>query len=498
MDTVAGKRKSGGCPRVRVKTALLVFLLLPAVGFCGCTNDDKGLSGIRETRSDDVITASEATSFSSPVEPNSDCPEDEDEFGNETTPEGGDGYGSISGMVRVRAQKVMAVMRDALSGVPEQIRQLPLLLGYFPGLKRTQEEIPESRQFPCPLESGARSPKNPTSVHRLRPGDIRVVGAIGDSISAANGAMASSEDGLGLNFRGVSATGGGQATWRQYLTLPNILKVFNPNLKGFAKKSVRAPMDSVSSLNLAQNGALDEELLGQAKLLVRKIKADHSINFRKDWKLVNVLIGGNDICNEYCFIESDKDSPEGHRRQLELTLDFLKANLPRTFINLIHVPNIVHLRNMKSIPVRCYIRRMIFCSCLFGGADKGKADSVAKMVQGYWEMERKVASLPKYETDEFAVVLQPFFDGLIPPPLVETLFGTSPDLSYFAPDCFHFSQKGNAHMANALWNNMLEPTGNKSTPVEHNLLSTFHCPTKEAPYFFTRKNSLNFLRSGHQ
>lgn len=30
-----------------------------------------------------------------------------------------------------------------------------------------------------------------------------------------------------------------------------------------------------------------------------------------------------------------------------------------------------------------------------------------------------------------------------------------PDLSYFAVDCFHLSEKGHAEMAMALWNNMV-------------------------------------------
>jgi len=30
-----------------------------------------------------------------------------------------------------------------------------------------------------------------------------------------------------------------------------------------------------------------------------------------------------------------------------------------------------------------------------------------------------------------------------------------PDLSYFAPDCFHLSLKGHRAAADALWNNMV-------------------------------------------
>lgn len=57
------------------------------------------------------------------------------------------------------------------------------------------------------------------------------------------------------------------------------------------------------------------------------------------FQLVNILIGGNDICNEYCYVDSEKDSPQGHRRMLEASLNYLKARLPRTFVNLIHIPS---------------------------------------------------------------------------------------------------------------------------------------------------------------
>lgn len=39
---------------------------------------------------------------------------------------------------------------------------------------------------------------------------------------------------VGIENKGVTWRIGGQDTWRKYLTLPNILKVFNPNLYGFS------------------------------------------------------------------------------------------------------------------------------------------------------------------------------------------------------------------------------------------------------------------------
>ena len=58
--------------------------------------------------------------------------------------------------------------------------------------------------FPCDVRALSPSPSNPTSVHKLRPTDIKVVGAIGDSLTAANGAKAVLLTSLLTEYRGVS------------------------------------------------------------------------------------------------------------------------------------------------------------------------------------------------------------------------------------------------------------------------------------------------------
>lgn len=129
--------------------------------------------------------------------------------------------------------------------------------------------------------------------------------------------------------------------------------------------------------------------------------------------------------------------------------------------------------------------------------------------------------------DDFTVVLQPFTDRLTFP--VNRFNGT--DLSYIAPDCFHLSQRGYARrenmtirlwiitiiftfsifiiltnsssfdmtkriisyhciaVANALWNNMMEPVGQKTINWSKEL-DRFICPTDELPYIRTWKNSM--------
>ncbi|KRK02310.1 uncharacterized protein Dyak_GE27471 [Drosophila yakuba] len=105
---------------------------------------------------------------------------------------------------------------------------------------KTQKSNPRTRallEF-CDADHGPgkRSTERPTSVHRLRPGDIDVIGAMGDSLTAGNGIFATNLLHVTVENRGVVWSIGGQYDWRKYLTLPNILKEFNPNLYGYATK----------------------------------------------------------------------------------------------------------------------------------------------------------------------------------------------------------------------------------------------------------------------
>ncbi|NXI61471.1 PLB1 Phospholipase, partial [Anseranas semipalmata] len=93
----------------------------------------------------------------------------------------------------------------------------------------------------------------------------------------------------------------------------------------------------------------------------------------------------------------------------------------------------------------------------------------------------------RYEQrEDFAVVVQPFFRNTLLP--LDS--NGKPDLSFFAADCFHFSEKGYAEMAMALWNNMMEPVGEKQTYNNFTYgRSKLKCPSPEKPYLSTLRNS---------
>lgn len=76
---------------------------------------------------------------------------------------------------------------------------------------RRQPSFPAAMPFPCENVTSAglgRSAARPTSVHRLRPGDIDVVGAMGDSLVAGNGALEEYAMGTLIEYRGVSWAAG--------------------------------------------------------------------------------------------------------------------------------------------------------------------------------------------------------------------------------------------------------------------------------------------------
>merc|ERR1712198_757429 len=74
-------------------------------------------------------------------------------------------------------------------------------------------------EFNCPASV---SPEVPTSVHELRPGDIKIISAVGDSLSTAYAAGAPIFLPVMLNYWGVSASIGGDKDVSSIGTLPNV------------------------------------------------------------------------------------------------------------------------------------------------------------------------------------------------------------------------------------------------------------------------------------
>ncbi|XP_077868136.1 phospholipase B1, membrane-associated-like [Saccoglossus kowalevskii] len=342
----------------------------------------------------------------------------------------------------------------------------------------TQTNKPSGlKDFPCNVGI-VKGEKVADSVHSLRPGDVKVVGAIGDSLTAGNGARASVLPQCLIEYRGSSFSVGGANVLEKQITFPNILKKYNPNVVGFSKGTSMKWFndEDKSQFNVAVAGADAKDILGQARVLIKRMKSHHAVDFVNDWKIVTVLIGGNDLC-DWC---DDKEifKPERYISHIRETLDLLHSEMPRTFVNLLLAPNVIELAKLSGIS--CKVVHHFLCEC----ASFGNEVKLMPILQQYRVLTKELVASGRYDTkDDFTVVLQPFLEKTTIP----TKKSGDVDYSYIAPDCFHFSVKGHEQASKALWHNMLEPVGNKSTlwmPGE-----PLRCPTQENPFFYTALNS---------
>ncbi|CAF1084675.1 unnamed protein product [Brachionus calyciflorus] len=334
----------------------------------------------------------------------------------------------------------------------------------------TSHRIALKNEFKCP---------RPTSVHTLRPNDIEIIGALGDSLTAANGAKAFTYIGLLEEYRGFSWSIGGQIPdLNKSITLPkkDILRKFNDKIYGASIGSGNYK-SKCAVFNFAQPGKTSWELLSQANEMIDRMNSTKTIDFLNSWKLITIFIGGNDLC-KFCTNKT-KYTSDNYIKNIRTTLDYLKENLPRALINLVSPLDVSSLEKLSA--VTCRIWQMALCSCALLKSERGALLNLTKEVQTKTEV---LINSGIYDTsDDFTVVIQPFMKNVSPAKNEGSI-----DYSYFAPDCLHFSVKGHEASAIELWNSMLTPVGLKPEKwinIEHNLL----CPTKDSPYIFTNKNS---------
>uniref|UniRef100_A0A1I8HMA4 Phospholipase B1, membrane-associated n=1 Tax=Macrostomum lignano TaxID=282301 RepID=A0A1I8HMA4_9PLAT len=290
--------------------------------------------------------------------------------------------------------------------------------------------------FPC---SPFKLAQPATSVHALTPADVQVVGAIGDSISAGSGIHAFTPLGIVLSFRGS----------------------YNPNLRGYAKGVLKKSR----GFDVAVPGAKSEDMLKQAYDLIQRMKADPTVDYQNDWKVITLFIGGNDLC-AYCK-NPRYYAAEMYTANIKRALDLLHSEVPRAFVNVVNVLDVSQIKELNR-GLACTVLHYFECRC---GAFKQPTEELRQIVLEYqgnlsalWccSLSWKKTVLPKNRCGK-------------------------PDLAYFAPDCFHLSGLGNARAAQALWNNMIEPVGAKRT--DWHIGEPIECLSPEQPYFYTNKNS---------
>lgn len=331
-------------------------------------------------------------------------------------------------------------------------------------------------EFTCEIE---RSEEPPTSAHKVRPGDIDVIGAVGDSLTAANGAGACFLPAVIRQYRGVSWSAGGNDEYEEALTLPNILKKFNPQLRGYSTGYGNVNSKG-SHFNCAVPAARSEKMPEQTGNLIDRLRSSTEIDFEKDWKLITLFVGGNDLC-QYCK-DRERSKAENYVSRIRDALDMMMDQLPRTIVNVVGVMRVPEIVSLVS--VKCNLIHSILCPCSTDITPEEEFEFVELTLEYQVLLEALILSGRYDKREDFTVVYQPF---LTETDLPKDEFG-EPDKTYFAPDCFHLGIKGHAIAAKELWNNMMEPVGSKRTNWDFD--EPLLCPTKDYPYIFTNNNSV--------
>jgi len=302
------------------------------------------------------------------------------------------------------------------------------------------------------------------------------VAALGDSITAGFGALSNYLITVFTEYRGVSWSIGGDSDVSKIITLPNILKKYNPNLIGYSTGTGSNTCKN-SNLNRAITGARVEALVGEAQDLVNMMKENSKINMENDWKVATIWIGGNDLC-DYCE-DPEKHSPDTYISLVRQSLRILRDGIPKLFVNLVLGIDVTQLYELDDC--LCGILHYFECSCATS-SDSSVRETIVKILHQYNE---KLISLRDEEEfnkkEDFTIVIQPFLENT----KIPKIHG-KPDITYFAPDCFHFSYLSHEAASVALWNNMVEPVGKKLK--EWTIGEPIECP-KLGEYLYTNKNS---------
>jgi len=307
----------------------------------------------------------------------------------------------------------------------------------FP-VEKSVEAPPMS--FACPKIAVPAATDNIAS---LKPGHIKVVMSMGDSITAAMSAKDTNVLNL-REYRGISFGIGADAGVN---TMPNILSQYAGAIPQGVSTGIGKREIATNGLNAAVSGGLSVDMPYQAQWLVDHIKLNSKINLAQDWKVLTVWIGSNNLC-AVCNDENANNAAD-YKKNVIAALDIIQKNIPRVFVNLLANLDITKLYDFTT--GLCSVLHSYECPC---PQNKNTRELVRGVVKQFQATSYDIArNFTARNLKDFAVVVQPF---LIDSPIFNRTF-----LS--AADCFHPSGLAHSEISTALWNAMITPVAQKKT-----------------------------------
>ncbi|KAI8896079.1 hypothetical protein BC833DRAFT_630742 [Globomyces pollinis-pini] len=329
----------------------------------------------------------------------------------------------------------------------------------------------------------------PTSVHDVRIDDIKVVAAIGDSITAGFGA-AGSRGPLSLKNlyeqRGLSWSMGSDAGT---VSIANFIKNYNPNVIGGSVGEhivnvCYGPLcppfqykPDLDRFNAARSGALAANLPDEVDWLVKQMKNNPNVDMANDYKLINLFIGSNDVCLGCQPVLKDfvltGDQFESTMRDVLFKIQW---NIPKAIVNIHQQFDVAQVYDLTRFEPKCIAIRAaslgLLCPCAFQPlfADRNRRAMKELAAEYNRRLEKIQKDFLANKNDNFMYVLNPSFRDVN---LKQW------DMSYISDiDCFHPSTKTHQLMAVSSWNNLFVPFEQRATSVAPNIKT--YCPTEDS------------------
>jgi len=317
-------------------------------------------------------------------------------------------------------------------------------------------------------------PRNATSVHDLSPADIRVVAALGDSITAGYGAL-----GFGwllpsfgaVEYRGRSWSIGNGTD--NTTTLPSLLAASStgPTVKGASAGEhdgdwcyngadgcgYNHTYGTQDNLNGALSGTFVYQIADQLLWVISQMEHDTSIDYYNDWKVITILTGANDLCIA-CAYPVDL-AAANYGSTLQYTLELIRTYIPRAFVNVVMLPDFSKVWDAGKLDPTGSCQKFhtsgytsYECACAF--QNDTSRSTMQEQTDAYNAQIKSVVSIVNSNhSDSFAVALHPGTVGVNLTALGPSVLSTV--------DCFHPAVAMHEAMAVNLWNSMLTPSANR-------------------------------------
>ncbi|ELR25684.1 phospholipase, putative [Acanthamoeba castellanii str. Neff] len=229
-----------------------------------------------------------------------------------------------------------------------------VLLGFLAALcllgSGNAQRLPKG--FANPIDSCPKlPPHNATVIQDLRPSDIKVVMALGDSITAGFGIMGRDVPDILDEYRGLrhlaahapAPIGGDDGA----ITMANFFRHYSPNVVGASLgrhvvELPEFPYYDQDQLNGAQSNAGVASLMYQLEHLIQRLNSDPRVDMDKDWKIINLLIGANDACPLCLDITPPSIASMGdfYEQNLRKVVETAYQKIPRLFFNILPMFNV--------------------------------------------------------------------------------------------------------------------------------------------------------------